>query len=102
MSRLVVALFAVDGVISLTDLFRDYGFFSNPSLGAIPFDALQYVAIIDTRSSPRSRAVDCMVIPTLATLTMPKCSASTENRKNWCRLCSNLASDATHYTRYIF
>ena len=56
----------------ITDLCRDYGFFSNPSLGAIPFDALQSVAILKIRSSPKSRVIDCMVIPILAPLTMPR------------------------------
>ena len=42
--------------------------------------AAVFFAILDTRSSPRSRATDFMVIPTLAFLTMPRYSASTENR----------------------
>ena len=43
----------------------------SPSLDAMPFDALLSVAIRTTRSSPKSRAIDCMPIPTLPPLTFP-------------------------------
>ena len=43
----------------------------DPSLDAMPFDALLSVAILTIRSSPKSRAIDCMSIPTPAPLTLP-------------------------------
>ena len=49
-SWLVVAFFVVDVVVSTTDLCRDYGFFSNPSLDDIPFDALLLWILFQSKS----------------------------------------------------
>ena len=51
----------------------------SPTLDAMPFDALLSVAIRTTRSSPKSRAIDCMPIPTLPPLTFPTYSSSPED-----------------------
>ena len=45
-----------------------------------PFNALLSVAILTTRSSPKSRAIDCMPIPILAPSTLPTYSASPEDK----------------------